>query len=158
MIKNLCCNVIMKVLKFSKQPSLEKQIKSFDTKIVGKQQFLMLVHADWCVHCKNLVEKEVKGKTVWGTFLEKCADRNYLIVEVDYSAYDYINTNSNLKKTLFNQLLQQSVSGFPFIGFVSNINENEKSLDVVKYDGKYPITAYELQKFTRTQYNIHLER
>lgn len=117
-------------------------------KLVGKEPFLILVHAEWCIHCRILMEKQNGKASVWETVLKK--NPGVRIVDIEYEAYQFV---LHKKKSLLKAVLQKSVQGFPFIAKVDKMKKDEMghdSIDVHVYDK--PDRSYKnIQKFINEQ-------
>jgi thiol-disulfide isomerase/thioredoxin len=95
----------------SSQQELDNFINYLDTK-----EGIVLVHADWCGHCRNLrLEKTSNGKSEWTNFVEE-AKGKINILEIEMDAYNKV------KNKMF------AVSGYPYIASFKRGNVEE-------YDG-----------------------
>ena len=106
------------------------KVAELHDKLVGKKPFMLVVHADWCIHCKHLMEPQGGKSSVWSQFLASNKDVN--VVEVEYTQFeDIVKTH---EKTLLAKVMRKSVQGFPAIMCVSEVQDGE--INVYTFNGK----------------------
>ena len=100
---------------FNDIPNLNKSFEHFESNLLTKGPFVILVFADWCGHCKNM-------RTDWNASL-KTATQD--VVEVEASVYDHM-TNTHPAHP-FSQILSQNVRGYPTLGKIEHNKFSEYS-------------------------------
>lgn len=106
----------MKTYNLNNPEKVEKQLKNFNKNTMNKSSFIVLVHADWCYHCKNL-------RPIWNDIKKKVKEKNLNI--------DFLDINDTVRDIILskyknNQLvpLLNNVSGFPTIIGVKHIRDD----------------------------------
>ena len=139
----------MEVTRLEYNKDLNKDIESINTKLFNRHKpFNLLVTAKWCGHCTHLTHGK---QSPWNKFKKKMQDKDVHIVECDYDAMVEIGKDKDMKKSLFNKILQKSVNGFPAVMYITPIKDN--NIDVVMYDGAYPISTETLLTFQSSIHN-----
>jgi thiol-disulfide isomerase/thioredoxin len=118
--------------------------KSSSSAVLGKQRAVLLVHADWCPHCRHLVEP--KGASVWDAVKEG-SPPHVPFVEVDYNTYNRITANTANRP---DTAVMKTVQGFPFIAVVEKADK-AGNIGVRVYQGG-DRTAGKLRRFVQDSF------
>lgn len=82
--------------------------------LVGRRCVVILVHADWCMHCRELLEHEGRGKkSVWQKV--KDGNKDTLFMEIEADAAKQLVADALHQKTLLARVLGRVVKGYPCI-------------------------------------------
>jgi hypothetical protein len=104
----------------------KKSLHKFFDNVLGKKKFILLVHADWCGHCQTMKEGWKQAKKVVKR------KPGVVIVEVEYTVYNHFINHH--KDHTFSKVLKSSVSGFPCIVRVGQVNGG--NVDIDEFQGK----------------------
>ena len=95
---------------FNTQQSVNQDYPGFIKDVLGKKPFILLVHAEWCGHCKHLME----GDKPWPTAVK--ANQSSDIVQIESKVFDHLKDKH--PDLMFARLLSESVQGYPYIASV----------------------------------------
>jgi thiol-disulfide isomerase/thioredoxin len=124
-----------------------KKLRLADNNVVGKKDTILLVHAKWCGHCRDLVDSPSPGKaSIWTQFKNK--NPNINIIEVEYEALPMILSDKQRNSPL-KQVIKKAVNGYPSISKVSTMSNN--TIDVHMYDQASRSLPH-LQTFVKTYF------
>ncbi len=114
-----------------------------DSSVLGKQRAVLLVHADWCPHCRHLVEPQ--GASVWDEV--KRDSPRVPFVDVDYDTYKRLTASPANRP---DAAVMKTVQGFPFIAVVEKADGNG-DIGVRVFQGGER-TAGKLRRFVRDSF------
>lgn len=104
-------------------PSFNQNYPGFEENTLGKTPFIILVFANYCMHCVNM-------KPDWDAAVAEHS-KDTPIAQVEHAVFQHL-TSVHGDNTLA-QLMKESVKGFPFIATVSRKGPNDV-IDVTEYN------------------------
>jgi thioredoxin-related protein len=97
----------------------------FFENVLGKKEFVLLVHADWCGHCQVMKKDWKKAK--------QAQKKNVsYVVEMEHTVYTHFVNHH--KDHTFSKVLSSSVSGFPCIVRVGVFQKG--IVDINEFEGE----------------------
>ena len=104
-------------------PLFNQNYPGFEENTLGKTPFIILVYANYCMHCVNM-------KPDWDAAVAEHS-KDTPIAQVEHAVFQHL-TSVHGDNTLA-QLMKESVKGFPFIATVSRKGPNDV-IDVTEYN------------------------
>lgn len=123
-----------------------KSMADFDIveSMIGKKKMVLLVHADWCGHCKVLVDAEEGKTSVW----DRVKANNKSIVMIDFESKIADHILKEKKESMLANVMLKSLKGYPFIAKVEKTDVASNTLSVIVYNNPMR-TVDALTKFSK---------
>ena len=127
-----------------------KSLKDFENhniqKLIGTRRVILFIHAEWCGHCRVLLEKYERGKpAIWDVV--KRNNPNVTVVEMESKVAEALVREK--KESLLASIITKSLRGYPFIARVERVDAKNNTLSVVVFN--YPErTVHALTQFFKS--------